>query len=64
MSTSFVYTCRLKVVPPAELGDFVSLPGNSSDIITSESPIRIIACISVPSGIPWRLISFAPNAFL
>src|SRR2546422_340606 len=64
LSTSFVYTCRLNVVPPAELGDFVSLPGNSSDIITSESPILIIACISVPSGIPWRVISFAPNAFL
>ena len=56
--------CRFTVVVPAITGELESPPENASDIITMESPILIVACIRVPSGIGDRSISFAPNAFL
>src|SRR5207245_213949 len=55
--------CRFAVVAPADVGDFESPPGNSSDIMIIESPIWIIACIRGPSGIGWRDTSFAAIAF-
>src|SRR6266545_3319574 len=55
---------RETVLVPRELGDFTSAPGNSSDIITIESPILITAFMIVPPGPGAREISFAPNAFL
>src|SRR5205809_2638285 len=55
---------RDTVLVPNELGDFTSAPGNSSDIITIESPILITAFMIVPPGPGAREISFAPNAFL
>src|SRR5438552_13359208 len=48
---------------PRASGDCVP-PGKVSDSITIESPIRIRACISFPSGTAWRASSFAPKAFL
>src|SRR3989442_11640737 len=55
---------RDTVLVPRELGDFTSAPGNSSDIITIESPILITAFMIVPPGPGAREISFAPKAFL
>src|SRR5436309_12530689 len=56
--------CIVDVVAPRLLGDLtlpVSIP---SLIITIESPIRICACMIVPSGVVCLLTSFALNAFL
>src|SRR5438132_12139516 len=48
---------------PRTSGDCVP-PGKVSDSITIESPIRMRACMSFPSGTAWRASSFAPKAFL
>src|SRR3989475_10097764 len=64
LSTSFEEICRFTVVDPADVGDFESPPGNSSDIMMMESPILIVACINVPSGIGDRSTSLAPKALL
>src|SRR6266568_8707388 len=56
--------CIVDVVAPRLLGDLtlpVSIP---SLIITTESPIRICACMIVPSGVVCLLTSLALNAFL
>src|SRR6059036_3578641 len=56
--------CRDTVLVPRVVGDFTSAPGNSSDIITIESPILIAAFMIVPPGPGARETSFAPKAFL
>src|SRR6266704_3188845 len=48
---------------PRASGDCVP-PGKVSDSITIESPIRMRACMSFPSGTACRESSFAPKAFL
>src|SRR5437899_9865268 len=48
---------------PRTSGDCVP-PGKVSDSITIESPIRMRACMSFPSGTACRASSFAPKAFL
>src|SRR6266571_1408153 len=56
--------CRVVVVLPRLVGDCVSPPGNTSLIMTMESPIRIRPWISFPSGVGSRSSSLAPKAFL
>src|SRR5437879_13840078 len=48
---------------PRISGDCVP-PGMVCDSITIESPIRMRACMSFPSGTACRASSFAPKAFL
>src|SRR5262245_27918853 len=49
---------------PSVLGDNVGPSGHSSPIITEESPMRISACATSPSGpIIGGLVTSAPNAF-
>src|SRR5947209_16713536 len=48
---------------PRISGDCVP-PGKVSDSIPIESPIRMRACMSFPSGTACRTSSFAPKAFL
>jgi hypothetical protein len=39
LSESSTYRCKVTAVPPIVVGDFIPMLGNSSDIITNESPI-------------------------
>jgi hypothetical protein len=63
-STSSTYRKTPAVVPPSSVGAFVVDCGNTSESITSESPISISAWPIRLPGASIRMRSFAPNAFL
>ena len=49
-------------VPPKASGDFAFCSGFSSPSMTIESPMRISACMTFPSGPGILTFSLAPNA--
>src|SRR6266849_4043368 len=56
--------CMVEVVAPRLLGDRTLPPSMPSLIMIIESPIRILACMILPSGVVCLDCSFALNAFL
>src|SRR5215204_3437292 len=61
-STSSVWTASAPTVPLTDSGESTPSSGNSSAIITVESPKRSSICINRPPGTGMRPRSSAPNA--
>src|SRR6266850_1101581 len=49
---------------PESRGSLISLPGKMSESMTTDPPILSEACMILPVGSSWRMISLAPKAFL